>query len=73
MEQMTERMLAKMDSFQEQMKTDPEEMKEAIRTNQEKKDTTLKEIIAQIRAFQEATEVCLDSKEPTSVETESES
>jgi hypothetical protein len=44
-------------------------MKEEIRTIKEKKkDVTLKEIIAEIRAFQEAMEVCLDSKEPASVE-----
>jgi hypothetical protein len=41
-------------------------------------DTNLKEIIAEMRAWrketmtcQEATEACLESKEPTSVETES--
>jgi hypothetical protein len=44
MEQMWEWTLVKMDSFQEDMKTDREEMKEAIRTNQEKKDATIKEI-----------------------------
>jgi hypothetical protein len=51
------------------------EIKEAIRTNQEKTDANLTEITAEIRdwrkattACQEAMEVCLESKEPTSVE-----
>jgi hypothetical protein len=34
--QIMEQMLARMDSFHDKMKADQEEMKEAIRTNQEK-------------------------------------
>jgi hypothetical protein len=50
-------------------------MKEEIRTNQEKVDATVKEIIAEVRAWQKETiacqemmEACLESKEPTSSE-----
>jgi hypothetical protein len=54
------------------------EMEEAMRTNQGITDTALKEIITEVRAWRketttchEATEACLESKEPTSVQMES--
>jgi hypothetical protein len=57
-EQMMERLLAKMDAINAEM---------LIRI-EAKTDATLKEIVAEIRACQEETEACLESKEPTSVE-----
>jgi hypothetical protein len=64
-----ERILAKMDSFREMM----ENMDSRL-------DANLKKIIVEMRvwrkemtACQEATEACLESKEPTSVEIGSES
>jgi hypothetical protein len=100
MEQVMELLLAKVDSFQEEMKTNGgkmdanraemmarmesntvdnlKEMKEAIRTNQEITDTTIKEIIAEIRAWrkerttcQEAMVASLEIQELTSVQIES--
>jgi cell pole-organizing protein PopZ len=65
---MMQRLLAKVDANQAEM----------LARMEVKTDSTLKEIVAEIRACrkettacQEATEACLESKEPTPVETES--
>jgi hypothetical protein len=64
-EQMMERLLAKMDASQAKMDANHAEMLARMKA---KTDFTLEEIKAEIRVCQEATEACLKSKEPTSVE-----
>jgi hypothetical protein len=65
MEQMMERLLAKMDASEAKMDANHAEV---LARMEAQTDATLKEIIVDIRACQKAMEACLESKEPTSLE-----